>query len=85
MVVAGFSLVIYFWAKFTRLPREEMLEIVGEQSGVKDVPPRDPVAANSTHREDPAPARSGVLCASRVKHGTVTLAQDSCRRRRIGQ
>jgi amino acid transporter len=39
VVVAGFSLVIYYWAQFTRLPREEMLEIVGDQSSFKDVPP----------------------------------------------
>ena len=32
LVVAGFSLVIYYWARATRLPREEMLELVGRQS-----------------------------------------------------
>ena len=36
VVVAGFSLVIYFWAMSARLPREEMLAIVGEQATVVD-------------------------------------------------
>jgi len=39
VIIAVFSLVIYYWAMFTRLPREEMLEIVGEQSSYTDVPP----------------------------------------------
>jgi amino acid transporter len=33
LVVALFSIVIYFWAQATRLPRDEMLELVGRQSG----------------------------------------------------
>jgi amino acid transporter len=33
VVVAAFSLVIYYWAMATRLPREEMLNLVGRQSG----------------------------------------------------
>ncbi len=33
LVVAGFSVVIYFWAQYARLPREEMLDLVGRQSG----------------------------------------------------
>jgi amino acid transporter len=33
VVVAGFSLVIYFWAMATRLPREEMMNLVERQSG----------------------------------------------------
>ncbi len=33
VIVAAFSLVIYFWAMFTRLPREEMLNLVERQSG----------------------------------------------------
>jgi amino acid transporter len=33
LVVAAFSLGIYFWAMYTRLPREEMLNLVGRQSG----------------------------------------------------
>ncbi len=32
-IIAAFSLVIYYWAMAVKLPREEMLEIVGEQSG----------------------------------------------------
>jgi amino acid transporter len=33
LVVAVFSLAIYYWAMYTRLPREEMLNLVGRQSG----------------------------------------------------
>jgi len=33
VVVALFSLAIYYWAMVTRLPREEMLDLVGRQSG----------------------------------------------------
>jgi amino acid transporter len=33
VIVAVFSAVIYFWAMATRLPREEMLNLVGRQSG----------------------------------------------------
>jgi len=32
LVIVVFSLAIYFWAMFTKLPREEMLAIVGEQA-----------------------------------------------------
>ena len=32
-IVAGFSLVIYFWAMFTRLPKEEMELLVERQAG----------------------------------------------------
>src|SRR5215467_11163646 len=33
VIVAAFSLVIYYWAMATRLPRDEMLNLVGRQSG----------------------------------------------------
>src|ERR1700722_16621234 len=39
LIIAAFSLAIYFWAVAVRLPREEMLELVNEQSGEEDVPP----------------------------------------------
>ena len=35
VVVAVFSLIIYFWAMATRLPREEMLNLVERQSGIE--------------------------------------------------
>jgi amino acid transporter len=35
VIVAAFSLVIYLWAMATRLPREEMLNLVERQSGVE--------------------------------------------------
>ena len=38
LIVAGFSLVIYFWALATRLPREEMLALVARQSGEQELP-----------------------------------------------
>jgi amino acid transporter len=34
-VVAVFSLIIYFWAQATKLPREEMLVLVDKQSGIE--------------------------------------------------
>ena len=38
LVVAGFSLAIYFWAMATRLPRQEMLDLVNRQSGEDELP-----------------------------------------------
>jgi amino acid transporter len=35
LVVAVFSLVIYYWAMATRLPRAEMLNLVARQSGIE--------------------------------------------------
>jgi amino acid transporter len=35
VIVAAFSLVIYFWAQAVRLPREEMLKLVSAQSGIE--------------------------------------------------
>jgi hypothetical protein len=32
VVLAAFSLVIYYWAIHSRLPREEMLELVSAQA-----------------------------------------------------
>jgi hypothetical protein len=37
-VVAGFSLIIYYWAMATGLPRDETLELVARQSGVDELP-----------------------------------------------
>jgi amino acid transporter len=39
VVVAAFSLAIYYWAMYTKLPKEEMLELVNRQAGEHDVPP----------------------------------------------
>jgi amino acid transporter len=36
VVVAVWSLIVYFWAQATRLPREEVLDLVARQSGVTD-------------------------------------------------
>jgi amino acid transporter len=38
LIVAVFSLVIYFWAMATRLPREQMQERVAAQAGQDDLP-----------------------------------------------
>jgi len=38
-VVAVFSLAIYYWAMYSKLPQEEMLELVNRQAGEHDVPP----------------------------------------------
>ena len=35
VIVAAFSLVIYFWAMATRLPRAEMMNLVERQSGIE--------------------------------------------------
>ena len=40
LVVAAFSLAIYYWAQATRLSRQDMLELVGRQSvAADDLPP----------------------------------------------
>jgi amino acid transporter len=36
--VAGFSLIIYYWAMFTKLPRQEMLALVNRQGGEEELP-----------------------------------------------
>jgi amino acid transporter len=38
LVVAAFSLGIYIWAMWSRLPREEMLELVARQAGEQEPP-----------------------------------------------
>ncbi len=38
LVVAGFSVAIYFWAMYTRLPRDEMLLLVNRQAGENELP-----------------------------------------------
>ena len=38
LAVAGFSLIIYFWAMRTKLPRQQMLLLVNRQGGVDELP-----------------------------------------------
>jgi len=38
LVVAGFSVAIYFWAMATKLPRDEMLLLVNKQGGESELP-----------------------------------------------
>ena len=38
LVVAVFSLVIYYWAMYTGLSREETLDLVARQSGQEELP-----------------------------------------------
>ena len=38
VAVAGFSLIIYYWAMWTKLPREEMLDLVNRQAGEQELP-----------------------------------------------
>ena len=38
VAVAGLSLIIYYWAMYSRLPREEMLELVGRQANEEPEP-----------------------------------------------
>ena len=42
LVVAGFSLAIYYWAMYTKLPREEMLLLVNRQAGEQELPDAPP-------------------------------------------
>jgi hypothetical protein len=39
LIIAAFSVGIYFWAMAVKLPREEMLALVSAQSAEADVPP----------------------------------------------
>jgi amino acid transporter len=41
VIVAVFSLAIYFWAMYTKLPKDEMLELVNRQAAERDLP--DPI------------------------------------------
>jgi amino acid transporter len=41
LTVAGFSLIIYYWAMATKLPRDEMLNLVNRQAGETDLPGPD--------------------------------------------
>jgi amino acid transporter len=38
VIVAVFSLIIYYWAMYTKLPREEMLLLVNRQHGEEELP-----------------------------------------------
>jgi amino acid transporter len=38
VVVAAFSLIIYYWAMYTKLPRDEMLLLVNRQHGDEELP-----------------------------------------------
>jgi hypothetical protein len=38
LIVAAFSVAIYFWAMATRLPRDEMLLLVNRQGGEEELP-----------------------------------------------
>jgi amino acid transporter len=42
VAVAGWSLIIYFWAMYTRLPREEMMALVERQKGEHEILPEVP-------------------------------------------
>ncbi len=44
LVVAGFSLIIYYWARAVRLPKDEMLELVGRQAAPSPVESATPPA-----------------------------------------
>jgi amino acid transporter len=38
VTVVGFCLIIYYWAMWTKLPREEMLDLVNRQAGEQELP-----------------------------------------------
>jgi hypothetical protein len=41
LIVAAFSVAIYYWAMYARLPRDEMLALVNKQAGHGDEPMSD--------------------------------------------
>jgi hypothetical protein len=43
LVVAVFSLIIFFWAQWTKLPREEVEVLVAKQSVVMGDVPNEPL------------------------------------------
>ena len=53
VIVAGFSLIIYFWAQATKLPREEMLDLVNRQAAN---PSRSPSGTDAGRRSRTRPA-----------------------------
>ena len=38
VAVVGFSLIIYYWAMWTKLPRSEVLNLVNRQAGEQELP-----------------------------------------------
>ena len=38
VVTVGFSLIIYYWAMWTKLPRDQMLDLVNRQAGEQELP-----------------------------------------------
>ena len=42
LIVAAFSVVIYYWAMRTKLPRDEMLLLVNRQAGEEELPDTGP-------------------------------------------
>ena len=71
LVVAAFSLVIYYWAMATRLPKAEMLNLVERQSGIEPPERRGltEVASRAQYRR-PRPARPGVFRCIRRASGS---------------
>jgi amino acid transporter len=67
LVVAVFSLVIYYWAMAVKLPRQEMLDLVGRQAGEG---PEEQVVGGGTppqNTAEPRPGRDGAF--AHVPHG----------------
>ena len=53
LVVAAFSLAIYYWAMRTKLPREEMLELVNRQAGgAAELPPAMPALTSGPQQPE---------------------------------
>ena len=57
LVVAGFSLAIYFWAMYTRLPRDEMLLLVNRQAGEQELPDTGSTTEFTRNQNGPAARR----------------------------
>ena len=66
LVVAAFSVAIYFWAMYTRLPREEMLLLVNRQAGEQELPDALPVTELARTENGPAARRGRSRVRGRI-------------------
>ena len=63
LVVAAFSVAIYFWAMRTKLPRDEMLLLVNKQGGEEELPPKPPITEFAQKpRTAPPPGGAVLVC-----------------------
>ena len=63
LIVVAFSVVIYFWAMRTKLPRDEMLLLVNKQGGEAGTSATLPVTEFARNRERPRRPAGPFSCA----------------------